>query len=119
KTTDYGKTWTSITNNLPDGSIYVVKEDLKNPNLLFAGSEFAAFYSLNGGQSWQRMNDTGGAPDRKLPTVAVHDLQVHPRDGDLVAATHGRGFWILDDISPLQQMTPEVQQSEAYLFKNK
>jgi photosystem II stability/assembly factor-like uncharacterized protein len=113
KTTDYGKTWTSISSGLPDGNpIYVVREDLKNPNLLFAGGELAAFYSLNGGQSWSRLNGN-------LPTVAVHDLAVHPRDGDLIAATHGRGFWILDDISPLQQMTPEVQQSEAHLFKNR
>ncbi len=113
KTTDYGKTWTSITSGLPDGNpIYVVKEDLKNPNLLFAGGELAAFYSLNGGQSWSRLNGN-------LPTVAVHDLQVQPRENDLVAATHGRGFWILDDISALQQMTPEVQQSEAHLFKNR
>ena len=54
-----------------------------------------------------------------MPTVAVHDLQVHPRENDLIAATHGRGFWIMDDISPLQQMTPEVQKAEAYLFKNR
>jgi hypothetical protein len=113
KTTDYGKTWTSISSTLPDGHpIYVVKEDLKNPNLLFAGSEMAAFYSLNGGQTWNRLNVN-------LPTVAVHDLQVHPREGDLVAATHGRGFWIMDDISPLQQMTTEVQSSDAHLFKNR
>jgi photosystem II stability/assembly factor-like uncharacterized protein len=113
KTTDYGKTWTRISNGLPDGSpIYVVKEDLKNPNLLFAGSEHAAYYSLNGGQNWSRLNNN-------LPTVAVHDLQVHPREGDLIAATHGRGFWIMDDISPLQQMTPEVQAADAHLFRNR
>jgi hypothetical protein len=98
KTTDYGKTWTSITSGLPDGNpIYVVKEDLKNPNLLFAGGELAAFYSLNGGQSWSRLNGN-------LPTVAVHDLQVQPRENDLVAATHGRGFWILDDIASLREL---------------
>ncbi len=113
KTTDYGKTWTSISSNLPDGNpIYVVKEDLKNPNLLFVGGEMSAYYSLNGGQSWSRLNTN-------LPTVAVHDLQVHPRENDLIAATHGRGFWIMDDISPLQQMTADVQKAEAFLFKNR
>ncbi|HET9371741.1 MAG TPA: hypothetical protein VFO19_15875 [Vicinamibacterales bacterium] len=111
KTTDYGKTWTRISTGIPEGHpLYVVREDLKNPNLLFAGSEFAAFYSLNAGQSWQRLN-------ANLPTVAVHHLEIHPRDGDLVAGTHGRGIWVLDDITPLQQMTPAVQSSEAHLFQ--
>jgi hypothetical protein len=113
KTTDFGKTWTNITNNLPDGNpMYVVREDLRNPSLLFAGSEFQAFYSLNGGQTWQRLNNN-------LPTVAVHDLLVHPRDGDLIAGTHGRGIWIMDDITPLQQMTSQVQSAEAHLFENR
>ncbi|MEO6224079.1 MAG: hypothetical protein ABIP90_12600, partial [Vicinamibacterales bacterium] len=113
KTTDFGKTWTNITNNLPDGHpMYVVKQDLKNPDLLFAGSEFAAFYSMNGGQSWQRLNNN-------LPTVAVHDLIIHPRDGDLIAGTHGRGLWIMDDITALQQMTPAVRGAAAHLFENR
>ena len=113
KTTDYGKSWTRISNNLPEGHpLYTVKEDLKNPSLLFTGSEFAIFYSLNGGTSWTKMNNN-------LPTVAVHDVIVHPRDGDLIAATHGRGIWIIDDISALQQMTPAVQQSEATLFQSR
>jgi hypothetical protein len=113
KTTDYGKTWTSITNNLPDGNpIYVIKEDLKNPNLLFTGGELASFYSLNGGQSWSPLNNN-------MPTVAVHDFLVHPRDNDLLAATHGRGIWVMDDISALQQMTPAVMQEDAHLFQNR
>jgi photosystem II stability/assembly factor-like uncharacterized protein len=113
KTTDFGKTWTNITNNIPDGNpMYVVKNDYKNPDLLFAGSEFAAFYSVNGGQSWQRLNNN-------LPTVAVHDLVIHPRDGDLIAGTHGRGIWILDDITPLQQLTPTVRGAAAHLFDNR
>jgi len=113
KTTDFGKSWTSITNNLPAGNpMYVVKEDLRNPNLLFAGSEFAAFYSLTGGQQWLRLNNN-------LPTVAVHDLLIHPRDGDLIAGTHGRGIWIMDDITPLQQMTSSVQSADAHLFDNR
>ncbi len=110
KTTDYGRTWTNIANNLPDGQcVYVIKEDLKNPNLLFLGTEFACFVSLDGGGSWTRLMNG-------LPTVAVHDLVIHPRDNDLVAGTHGRGVWILDDITPLQQLTEEVQASDAHLF---
>jgi photosystem II stability/assembly factor-like uncharacterized protein len=113
KTTDYGKTWTSISANLPDGHpLYTVKEDLKNPSLLFTGSETALFYSLNAGQSWTRLQNN-------LPTVAIHDVVIHPRDGDLIAATHGRGIWIADDISALQQMTPAVQQAEAALFQSR
>lgn len=113
KTTDYGKTWARITTGLPDGHpIYVVKEDLKNPNLLFAGSEHAAFYSIDGGAHWKRLN-------ANLPTVAVHDVMVHPRDGDLIAATHGRGIWVLDDITPLQQFTAQVESAEAHLFQNR
>lgn len=113
KTIDYGQTWTNISNNIPDGhSVYVIKEDLKNPNLLFVGTEFAAFYSINGGRSWTKLNNN-------LPTVAIHDLIIHPRDGDLIAGTHGRGIWILDDITPLQQATEEVLAAGAHLFENR
>lgn len=113
KTTDYGATWKNITNNLPDGeSVWSIQQDNKNPNLLFAGTEFAIYYSITGGDHWTRFN-------RNLPTVAVHDILVHPRDPDLIIATHGRGIWIMDDISALQQLTTEVQNSEAKLFENK
>ena len=113
KTTDYGRTWTNISSNLPRGEpVYVVKEDLKNPNLLFAGTEFSAFASVDGGASWQKMM-TG------MPTVPVHDLVIHPRESDLIAATHGRSIWILDDISPLQQLTPQILASDAHLFIQK
>jgi photosystem II stability/assembly factor-like uncharacterized protein len=113
KTTDYGKTWTSISGTLPDmGPVYVVREDPKNPNLLFAGTEFAIFYSLDGGRKWGKLNNN-------MPTVAVHDLEIHPRDNDLIAATHGRGIWILDDITPLQQMSEKVMAAEAHLFENR
>ena len=113
KTIDYGQTWTNISNNIPDGhSVYVIKEDLKNPNLLFVGTEFAVFYSINGGRSWIKLNNN-------LPTVAIHDLVIHPRDGDLIAGTHGRGIWILDDITPLQQATDEVLAAEARLFESR
>jgi len=113
KTTDYGKTWENITSNIPDDEpVYVIKEDLKNPDLLFVGTEFSVFYSINDGRSWTKLNNN-------LPTVAVHDLVIHPRDGDLIAGTHGRGIWIMDDITPLQQATREVLRSDAHLFESR
>ena len=112
KTTDYGKTWENITANLPDGGpVYVIREDLKNRNLLFVGTEFAVFFSRNGGEKWAKLS-------LNMPTVAYHDLVIHPRDNDLIAGTHGRGIWILDDISPLQQATDKVLAEEAYLLEN-
>ncbi len=113
RTTDFGETWENITNNLPENqSLYVVREDPKNKNLLFAGSEFACFVTLDGGKSWQRLMNN-------MPTVAFHDLVIHPRDGDLIAGTHGRSIWVLDDITPLQQLTEDVAQSEAHLFSQR
>jgi len=112
KTTDYGKTWTNISNNIPDGQpVYVIREDLKNRNLLFLGTEFGIFFSINGGKTWTDMK-------LNMPTVAFHDLLIHPRDNDLIAATHGRGIWIMDDISALQQATEGVLAGDAYLFDN-
>jgi photosystem II stability/assembly factor-like uncharacterized protein len=113
KTTDFGATWTNITSNIPlRDPVYVVKEDLKNPNLLFVGTEFGVYATIDGGSSWHRIM-TG------MPTVAVHDLVIHPRDNDLVAGTHGRSLWILDDITPLQQLTPAVLSSPAHAFSNR
>ena len=110
KTTDYGKSWTSLATTMPRNEpVYVITEDLKNPKLLFAGTEFGAYYSLNGGQNWQKF-------DHGLPNVPVHDLVIHPRDGDLIAATHGRSVWVLDDITALQQLSDEVVAAEAHLF---
>ncbi len=117
RTGDYGRTWTNITANLPARDpVYVVKEDLKNPNLLFVGTETGVHVSVNAGRDWQMLRRD---PPTDLPTVAVHDLVIHPREGDLIAATHGRGIWILDDITPLQQLTPSVLSRDAYLFTNK
>jgi photosystem II stability/assembly factor-like uncharacterized protein len=112
--TDWGKTWRSINGNLPDGSgapasTYVIREDPVNPNLLYVGTETGVFASLNKGQSWFPL----GA---NLPTVPVYDLQVHPRDRELIAGTHGRAIWILD-VAQLQQMTPAVLAKSAHLFE--
>ncbi len=109
KTADFGETWTSIKGNLPFGWIHVVREDLRNKNLLFAGMEFGMYASLDGGKTWFSLNNN-------LPTVAVRDIAVHPRDNDLIIGTHGRGIWIMDDIRPLQEMTEEVLNKPYHVF---
>ncbi len=108
-TKDYGATWASISNNLPVGNVNVIREDLKNRNLLFAGTEYGLFVSLNGGGEWKKFM-TG------LPTVRVDDLLIHPRDNDLIAGTHGRGIWIVDDITPLQQLNEKTLAADTHLF---
>jgi photosystem II stability/assembly factor-like uncharacterized protein len=109
-TRDYGRTWTKITNGLPEyGNLQVVREDPKNPNLLYAGTEFGLFISLDGGRNWEKFMNN-------YPTVRTDDILIHPRDGDLIAATHGRSIWIADDITPLQQLTPAVAAADAHLF---
>jgi photosystem II stability/assembly factor-like uncharacterized protein len=109
KTTDYGETWTQIIAPISNvrGYAHVVKEDLVNKDLLFAGTEFGLWVSLDGGRQWAQY--TGG----EFPNVAVRDLAIHPRDKDLVIATHGRGIWIIDDITPLRELTPELLAKEA------
>jgi photosystem II stability/assembly factor-like uncharacterized protein len=109
KTTDFGATWTSIASNLPNEPINVIIEDRKNPNLLFVGTEMAVYVSMDGGGKWVRMKNN-------MPTNAVHDLLVHPRENDLVVATHGRGIFITD-ITPLEEITPKVLAEDVYLFK--
>jgi hypothetical protein len=109
KTTDYGQTWASITSDLPpDEPINVVREDRKNPDLLFVGTEFAVYVSGSGGKNWTKMKIN-------MPTQPVHDLLIHPRENDLVVATHGRGIFITD-ISPLQECTPDVLAKDVHLF---
>ncbi|MFN8669372.1 MAG: hypothetical protein U0164_19455 [Gemmatimonadaceae bacterium] len=111
---DFGKSFKSIAANLPTGGpdfVHVIKQDPTNPDLLFVGTDVGAFVSLNRGQSWQRFM-TG------LPTVPVNDLKIHPRDKELIAATHGRSVYVVD-IAALQQLKPDVVAAEAYLFKPK
>ena len=113
ETEDYGDSWTKISGNLPDDEpIYVVREDPKNPELLFVGTEFAVYATVNGGQSWDRLMNG-------MPTVAIHDLEIHPRDGDVIVGTHGRSVWVLDDITPLQQLDQAVLDSDVHLFQNR
>ncbi len=111
KTTDGGKTFTNITGNLPaSGYVHVLKEDPKNPNLLYAGTELGLYGTYDGGKTWV---DLGL---KNLPRVAVHDIFVHPRENDLILATHGRGFWILDDATAIQQMNADIAAKDATLF---
>jgi photosystem II stability/assembly factor-like uncharacterized protein len=108
-TEDFGKTWKSLRANLPWGSSRVLREDVKNPSLLYLGTEFAAWASLNRGESWTRINNN-------LPTVAVHEFAVHPTAGEVVVATHGRSLWILD-VTALRQLSAEALKAEARLYE--
>jgi len=108
KTTDYGQTWVSIAGNMPNESINVIREDVKDPNLLFVGTDFGVYVSLDGGKAWTEMKGN-------MPSQPVHDLKIHPRENDLIVATHGRGIYIAD-ISPLQELTPQVLAKDAHLF---
>jgi hypothetical protein len=108
-TRDFGATWTSISSNLPEGNVNVIKEDPRNPNLLYAGTEYGFFVSVNGGREWKPLMNG-------LPVTRMDDVLVHPRDNDLVLGSHGRSIWIMDDITPLQQLTSAVTGSDAHLF---
>jgi hypothetical protein len=108
-TRDFGQTWTSISSDLPEGNVNVIKEDPRNRNLLYLGTEYAFYVSLTGGQSWKRFM-TG------LPSVRIDDILVHPRDNDLIVGTHGRSIYIIDDITPLQQWSDAVTATDVYLF---
>jgi photosystem II stability/assembly factor-like uncharacterized protein len=110
-TSDFGRTWTSIASDLPEyGCVNVIKQDPRNPKVLYVGTEFGFFISIDEGRSWKRFM-TG------LPPVRTDDVVVHPRDGDLVLATHGRSVFIMDDITPLQQLTDEVLSRNVHFFE--
>jgi hypothetical protein len=109
RTADGGRTWESVAGNLPDdGPVKVLREDVNNPNLLFAGTEFGLFASLDRGRTWRKIGD--------LPTVAVDDILIHPRDLDLIAATHGRSLYIIDDIRALEMLGDTARGRDAVLF---
>jgi photosystem II stability/assembly factor-like uncharacterized protein len=107
KTTDFGATWTSIAGNLPNEPINVVREDRKNPNLLFVGTDLGLYATLDGGASWHRMKNG-------MTTNPVHDLHIHPRENEIIVGTHGRGIYI-GDISGLQALTPTALAADAVL----
>jgi photosystem II stability/assembly factor-like uncharacterized protein len=109
KTSDYGKTWTKITNGIPDRTFArTVREDPKRRGLLYAGTEEGVYVSFNDGADWRALK-------LNLPTTPVHDLIV--KDNDLVVATHGRAFWILDDLTPLRQYSDDIAQKDAFLYQ--
>jgi hypothetical protein len=110
KSTDKGKSWTSITNKLPvNGTIHTIQQDNTNPNLLFAGSEFGFYFSIDGGNQWIEFKSG-------LPTIAVRDIALQERESDLVIATFGRGLYILDDYSPLRNFKKEILDKDGYIF---
>jgi photosystem II stability/assembly factor-like uncharacterized protein len=106
KTTDFGATWTALATGDVKGYAHVVKQDLVNPDLLFVGTEFGLWVSVDGGQQW-------GQFTANLPNVAVRDIAIHPRDHDLILATHGRGVYIVDDVTPLRHLTAETLASNV------
>jgi photosystem II stability/assembly factor-like uncharacterized protein len=115
KTTDFGQTWTPVVapGSRVRGYAHVIKEDTESQHLLFLGTEFGLWISLDGGKQWAQYK---GA---EFPNVAVRDIVVHPRESDLILATHGRGIWIVDDISPLRQLTADILTKDAVFLQSK
>jgi photosystem II stability/assembly factor-like uncharacterized protein len=117
KTTDFGKTWQPLVHpqELSDvrGYAHVIKEDVLKPDMLFIGTEVGLWISIDGGKQWAQFKGN------RFPAVAVRDLAIHPRDNELVLATHGRGIWIVDDITPLRALTPEVMSQEIAFVQAK
>jgi len=111
RTIDFGKTWTPLLTAQDSkgvkGYAHVVKDDFVQSNLLFVGTEFGLFVSIDGGKAWAQFKGS------RFPSVAVRDLAVHPRDHDLVVATHGRGIWVIDDITPWRALSPQLLSQEA------
>ncbi|MDB4075967.1 glycosyl hydrolase, partial [Crocinitomicaceae bacterium] len=109
KSTNQGKSWTSIVGNLPErGSVFAFRQDHVDPKLLFAGTEFGCYFSNDGGLKWTKLNG--------LPTIAVYDIELQKRENDIVIATFGRGFYVMDDYSPLRSLSKDVLAKDAYLF---
>jgi photosystem II stability/assembly factor-like uncharacterized protein len=110
KSTDKGKSWTSIAGNLPEkGTVHTIQQDFVNPDLLFVGTEFGCFFTVDGGRIWTQLKSG-------IPTVSCRDLVIQERESDLVVATFGRGFYILDDYSALRKLNKELLDSAAYIF---
>lgn len=112
KTTDYGVTWQSLATAELDGYAWVIKQDRVNPELLYLGTEHGLFLSVDGGRHWARFKEG-------LPPVAVHDIAIHPTEHDVILATHGRGIYILDDVTPIRALTQEVLDTEVALLPSR
>jgi len=112
KTTDFGKSWTNIISSDVVGTTRNIQEDYVNENLLFLGTEFGLYITIDGGKSWSKFT-------KNMPSVAVHFIDLHKKTNDLVMGTHGRGVVIIDDISPLREITPEVLSEKIYFFESK
>ena len=112
RTKDYGKTWNSISTPELNGYAHVVREDLVNPNLLFVGTEFGLFISIDSGAHWAQFKGD-------LPNVAVRDVFIQARESDLILATHGRGIYILDDLTPLRALTPEMLSKDLVMLPSR
>ena len=115
RTTDFGRTWTPLVTpgSVVRGYAHVIKQDLKRPDILYLGTEFGLFISIDAGAHWTEFKGSD------FPSVAVRDIAQHPRDNDLVLATHGRGIWIIDDVTPLQGLTPEVLKRDLTLLPSR
>lgn len=111
KTTNFGDSWAKIVSGIPQdaGTVHALREDPYNPKLLFAGTEFGLFVTFNGGANWEQLHNG-------LPTVPVFDMQIHPRDHDLILATHGRSIWIMDNIRALEEMDDTALTSDLKMF---
>lgn len=111
KTTNYGRTWKNLGAGIRQdtGTLHVVREHPSNKNMLFVGAEFGAYFSLDGGETWNKLK-------MGLPTVPVDDIQIQPRENDLILATHGRSLYIFDDLTPLEQLNSEVLGENLHLF---
>ena len=112
QTKDYGKTWTSLSTPELTGYVHVIRQDLVNANLLFVGTEFGLFISIDGGAHWAQFKGS-------LPNVAVRDIAIHPRESDLLLATHGRGIYILDDLTPIRALTPEMLAKDLVMLPSR
>jgi photosystem II stability/assembly factor-like uncharacterized protein len=108
KSTNFGKTWQNITANIPCGPVNVIREDPKNKNVLYVGTDIGAYVSINGGRTWHVLS-------KDFPSTFVHDLVIHPRESLLIAATHGRGMWAMD-VSKIQKLTTELLKKATHLF---
>ncbi len=109
KSNDKGNTWTSIASNLPDGTVYVIREDHMNPDILFIGTEWGVHVTIDGGQNWMKLSSG-------LPTIQVKDLDIQQRENDLAVATFGRGFYILENFAYLRELNGEILKKEAHIF---